>query len=153
MAIVREQYYLNLLKPEYNVLKKAGSLLGYKHTEKTLELMRNKIISKETKKLLSLAATKRRLTIEERKNLSEAHKGKALSDETRKKISEAAKELRGVNVVVEDLESLEGLTLTFNSLKDAGEALGVTRPGVAKALKTGNPLKGRYIVRELEKLD
>ena len=32
-AISREQYYLDLLKPEYNVLKIAGSSLGYKHPE------------------------------------------------------------------------------------------------------------------------
>lgn len=31
----REQYYIDLLKPEYNILKTAGSLLGFKHTEKT----------------------------------------------------------------------------------------------------------------------
>jgi hypothetical protein len=28
-----EQYYIDLLKPEYNILTKAGSSLGYKHTE------------------------------------------------------------------------------------------------------------------------
>jgi group I intron endonuclease len=32
-AVSREQYYLDLLKPEYNILKTAGSLLGHKHSE------------------------------------------------------------------------------------------------------------------------
>lgn len=31
-TIKREQYYLDLLKPEYNLLKIAGSLLGHKHS-------------------------------------------------------------------------------------------------------------------------
>jgi group I intron endonuclease len=31
----REQYYIDLSKPEYNILQKAGSSLGYKHTEET----------------------------------------------------------------------------------------------------------------------
>lgn len=31
--IAREQYWIDLLKPEYNTLKKAGSSLGYIHTE------------------------------------------------------------------------------------------------------------------------
>jgi Fic family protein len=31
----REQYYLDLIKPDYNILKIAGSLVGFKHTEKT----------------------------------------------------------------------------------------------------------------------
>jgi hypothetical protein len=32
---------LDLLKPEYNVLKIAGSTFGLKHSEKTKEKMRN----------------------------------------------------------------------------------------------------------------
>ncbi len=31
-VLSREQYYIDLLKPEYNILQKAGSSLGYKHT-------------------------------------------------------------------------------------------------------------------------
>jgi excinuclease UvrABC nuclease subunit len=34
--INREQYYIDLLKPEYNICKTAGSMLGFKHTEKTI---------------------------------------------------------------------------------------------------------------------
>ena len=36
--IKREQYYIDLLKPEYNILKIAGSLFEYKHSKKKLEL-------------------------------------------------------------------------------------------------------------------
>ena len=36
MLIEREQYYLDLLKPEYNILKHAYSLLGYKHSEENI---------------------------------------------------------------------------------------------------------------------
>lgn len=35
-AIQREQYYLDLLKPDYNILKTAGSFLGFKHSEETI---------------------------------------------------------------------------------------------------------------------
>ncbi len=28
----REQYYIDLLKPEYNILQKADSSLGFKHS-------------------------------------------------------------------------------------------------------------------------
>jgi len=34
-AISREQYYLDLLKPAYNILLIAGSRLGSKHSEET----------------------------------------------------------------------------------------------------------------------
>lgn len=39
-VIEREQYYLDTLKPEYNILKIAGSTLGYTHTEETREKLR-----------------------------------------------------------------------------------------------------------------
>lgn len=35
ILIEREQYYINLLKPKYNILKVAGSRLGFKHSEIT----------------------------------------------------------------------------------------------------------------------
>jgi hypothetical protein len=40
--INREQYYIDLLKPEYNICKIAGSMLGFKHSEKTLLQFKNR---------------------------------------------------------------------------------------------------------------
>ena len=34
--IEREQYYIDTLNPEYNILKIAGSPLGYIHSEETI---------------------------------------------------------------------------------------------------------------------
>lgn len=44
-TLKREQYYMDLLKPEYNIVKIAGSTLGYKHTSESLEKMRNFVLS------------------------------------------------------------------------------------------------------------
>jgi len=50
--VLREQFYFELLKPEYNILEKAGSSLGFKHSEKTLEFFKNdRKVSEETKKI------------------------------------------------------------------------------------------------------
>jgi len=38
-TLSREQYYLDLLKPEYNILLTAGSPLGFKHTEESKNRM------------------------------------------------------------------------------------------------------------------
>ena len=38
----REQYYLDSLKPEYNIAKIAYSTLGYKHSAKTIALLKVK---------------------------------------------------------------------------------------------------------------
>jgi len=43
----KEQYYLDTLKPEYNITEIAGSTLGYKHSEESLKKMRNFIFSDE----------------------------------------------------------------------------------------------------------
>jgi group I intron endonuclease len=42
ILIEREQYYFNNLKPEYNILKVAGSSFGRKHSEATKEILREK---------------------------------------------------------------------------------------------------------------
>ena len=53
-CIEREQFYraaLDLLKPEYNILLKAGSTLGYKHTDASKAKMKNFQISEEVRKV------------------------------------------------------------------------------------------------------
>ena len=45
-VLAREQYYLNLLSPEYNILKFAGSSLGYKHTSETIEKFKERTKSR-----------------------------------------------------------------------------------------------------------
>lgn len=42
ILIEREQYYLDTLQPEYNILKTAGSLKGFKHSEATIEKLKKK---------------------------------------------------------------------------------------------------------------
>jgi hypothetical protein len=62
ILIEREQYYLDTLNPEYNILKKAGSLTGFKHSEATKELMSinklNSTVSKETRLKIAIALAK-----------------------------------------------------------------------------------------------
>jgi group I intron endonuclease len=35
-VLVREQYYIDIIQPEYNILKTAGSVLGIKHKQETI---------------------------------------------------------------------------------------------------------------------
>jgi hypothetical protein len=54
----REQYYLDRFNPEYNILKIAGSLRGFKDSDVTKEIIslrrKNSIVSDETR--LKIAA-------------------------------------------------------------------------------------------------
>lgn len=142
--IKREQYFFNEFKPEYNILQVAGSSLGFKHSKETLELFKNRKVSEETKINLALAAIGRVLTKEERWKISQARKGIKLSHQTRVKISETAKSMRGITVLVKNINTSE--VFEFASLTDASSTLGVSRTAIRKYLDTGKFLRGQYLV-------
>jgi len=52
-VIEREQFYLDLLYPEYNILQIAGSSLGYKHSEETIAKLKARKLSEEAKNKIS----------------------------------------------------------------------------------------------------
>ena len=85
--LIREQYYLDMLKPEYNIAPTAGSpMLGRHHTEETRVRLREEMIGKchseDTKRKIGAAWTPER-----RQTHSDKQRGKHLSAETRAKIS------------------------------------------------------------------
>lgn len=59
----REQYYLDTLKPEYNILKVAGSSFGYKHSEEVLLKMRNRTASLDARLKMSEKNHKRQAVV------------------------------------------------------------------------------------------
>lgn len=116
--IPREQYYIDKLKPSFNICKEAGNVLGVKHSKETRikiseshkgKIPWNKgktgIYSKETRKKIGDAGRGRispmkgkHHTEETRKKLSEMNKGKPsnwkgkhLSEEMRRNLSEVNK--------------------------------------------------------------
>jgi len=66
----REQFFIDKLNPEYNILKFAYSVLGYRHSPENIEKFKSKIISSEHKEILSLT-----------------HKNKLVSEETKNKLA------------------------------------------------------------------
>jgi len=149
--IEREQFYLDLLIPDYNVLKYAYSLLGFKHSPETLEKLKNKLISPEHRELLS-----------------SIHKGKVVSEETKLKLvaatanykknnpltQEALANIRaktiareGVSVSVLNVETNE--VKEFTNQTEAGEYIGVSRQAIYNAIKRGNTVNGIYIIKKI----
>jgi group I intron endonuclease len=141
--VLREQHYFDLLgSPYYNILEKAGSLLGFKHSKDTFEKFVNREVSEETRKNLSVAATGRILTEQDKKKISLNRKGIKLSDDTRSKIALAAANLRGVKVKVTNIITNE--EFEFNTLTDAAQKLEVSRTSIKKALDNKKLIKGQY---------
>lgn len=89
----QEQRYFDLFKPEYNILKIAGSRKGFNHSDMTKALIKKKRqnqvmgpCSELTKKKISEANKERVFTDEHKDKLSKAHKGKVLSEDHKEKI-------------------------------------------------------------------
>jgi len=76
--IEREQYYIDTLKPQYNILPKAGSCLGSTR-------------SLETRKKISLSKSGDNCSSETRKKISLSHIGHKPSEETKAKMSASQK--------------------------------------------------------------
>lgn len=135
VLLIREQYYLDILKPEYNKLSLAGSSLGYKHTRETLEKFKTRVFSNEALTNLAKSASGRILSKETREKISLARKGVKLSDETRAKLSAIGAARIGIKVEV--LNTVSGEINYYATLTLAALALNVSRTAVKKAMESG----------------
>ena len=150
-VIAREQYYIDLLKPNYNILQVAGSFFGYKHTEETLakmkEMAQNR--SDETKAKLREAALGRTFnhTEETKIKLRDAILGIKRSEETRAKLrviqsNRKKHPVAGIKLEVKD--TLTGNTLYYDSLRIAAKELNSNHKTISNYLKSGKLFQGRY---------
>lgn len=89
--IEREQFYIDTRKPEYNIAPRAGSQLGYRHTEearkKVSEAGKGRVPTAEARANMSASHIGRIFTQETCRKISESQKGKVISLETRQRIS------------------------------------------------------------------
>jgi group I intron endonuclease len=134
------------LNPEYNILKYAYSLLGFRHSPENLEKFKLKIVSPEHRKILSLTHQGKVVSEETRKKLALAttqyRKNNPLSAEARANLKVHTTEREGVSVVVLNTETDE--SLNFTTQTEAGEFLGIKRQAVYNAIKRGSMVKGIY---------
>jgi group I intron endonuclease len=148
----KEQFYLDLLITEYNILKYAYSLFGFKHSQNTIDKLKAKIISPEHKKILSLI-----------------HKGKTVNSETRNKLAIATASYKKNNPLTpEALDNIkskttarEGVSVSvlntqtnkvkeFTNQTEAGKFLGVTRQAVYNAIKRDTFINGIYLISKIK---
>lgn len=123
VILKKEQEYIDLLDPEYNICKTAGSSLGFKHSEETKEKLRVMSLnfSEETKQKISQA-----------------------------QIGNTKRWGVGVGrVEVIDLETKE--SFIFTSMAEAGEMLGVTKQAISLHFKKTDCFifRDRYQVKKI----
>jgi group I intron endonuclease len=149
-VIAREQFYLDLLKPEYNILVKAGSNLGFKHTE-------------ETKQKIGEASQGLKRSEETKRKMSEAHIGRKHSEDTKEKIRNAhnpnrflkgQKKREGSGRPPQAIEVFvleTGNKNTYESTGEAGRALNIDSSIISRYLRNNQkkPYKGRYIFTKI----
>jgi group I intron endonuclease len=122
-VISREQYYLNLFKPDYNILTTAGSTQGYKHSKETLAKLKGRKHSSETREKLKIHLTK---------------------------LNKVLNEKKGIKVEIFDLET--NITNTYESIAKAARAINTQSKALLTIEKSElgsgiiKPYKGRYLI-------
>jgi len=136
IVLDREQFYIDKLNPEYNILKIAGSNLGYKHSEASLKLMSDASkIRNESEEVLKF---KREIMLD--RQLSEDHLERMSKNNPFR-----------VPIVLSNIET--GENKEFTSLTQAALFLDVHMTTVKRYLVNNKPYKGYMITKGTSCLD
>lgn len=136
IVLAREQFYLDKFSPEYNILKIAGSNLGYKHSEASLKLM--SLASKSRNELEEVLKSKREVMLG--RNLSKDHLDRMATNNPFR-----------VSIILFNTET--GKREEFTSMSQAALFLGVHMTTVKRYLINNKPYKGYMITKSTSSLD
>ena len=143
-CIKREQHYLNLLKPEYNILNTAGSLLGFKHSNET----KAKISAYLKTLYANLKFKAKRLEQLKRLHSNPEQQAKRLEHSYASKVKR-----------VSVLDTKKNETTIYPSISEASQAIGCTKSTISIALKYQQDkavlrlVKKKYVISHLKEAD
>lgn len=141
-VLVREQYYLDLCKPEYNILIVAGSNLGYIHSENTLAKMSDSRLNwteEQKAKLLD--------------HLKKHNSSTDMLEKSRQRLIDYNKS-KGISIEILDTTTNE-LT-SYSSIREAAEAIGCVHRTVLLAERRAKegiskPIKKRFLIKTIKR--
>lgn len=122
-CIEREQYYIDLLKPDYNILKTAGSLLGFKHSKESVSKISEALRGERNPMYGKIGENShlygRKLSEQIRHKLSIAFTG-----ENNPRFGKKKPEGSGSSSIkIKVLDTLTGISTIYNSMSEAAKAL------------------------------
>lgn len=142
-VVQREQHYLDLFDFDYNVLEKADSLFGFKHSAETLEKMKGRQNalgfnhSLETLEKLRDAQTGKSHSPESLDRMREQWAIRKLdlnpSVEDNNNLTSTRKKIQGTLIVATNVET--NLSTEYLSISEAAKALNVTRTTLRTYIK------------------
>lgn len=141
LLLEREDYYIKTMKPEYNIAPLATNSTGWKHSEESINKM------------------KENYSDDRRERVGNINKGKTLSEETRNLIREAALHRKpmsmdsrlkcAVNVRPITISNLDGTNpQSFSSIIEATKVIDCSEKTIRRALNSNGIIKRKYLVTD-----
>lgn len=125
--IEREQFYLDLLKPQYNICKIAGSSKGYKHSEEVIEKIRTLNIGKKHSNV-----TRKKIGNSNKLAIRTNQKTNFLTKETRFKLACWNK-----GIIIKEYDVLNNLKNTFPTITSFAKYLNFSHKTARKIVNKG----------------
>jgi len=143
VLISREQYYLDILKPEYNICKIAGSTSGKVHSKSTKEKIGKSIKGKNHPWFGKHHTFETREKIKT-KHLNRIHIMPKMQLETKLKLSLIS---IGLNIKVYD--TFKSFLMEFSTINSTAKHFGVSSSRIKRVLKNGMPYKNFFFKSEI----
>nr|YP_010233341.1 NADH dehydrogenase subunit 4 [Auricularia heimuer]QSX43106.1 NADH dehydrogenase subunit 4 [Auricularia heimuer] len=147
----REQYSIDLLKPDYNILQTAGSLLGFKHSKESLSKISRALTGEKNPMYGKIGENSplygRKLSEQTRDKLSIAFKG-----ENNPRFGKKKPEGSGSpSIKIKVLDILTGVSTIYTSMSEAAKALNCPSSSISGYFfrKRQTPFKKRFLLEKL----
>jgi len=149
-VIDREQYYIDLYQPEYNICKKAGSSIGRKHSPTTILKLKSykpsdetlaKLIGRKHSPETLLKLKNRKWSKETMIKFKLATIGRKVSSDTILKLKLKSKRF---NTKVTNINN--NTIEIYSSIRDTAKALGFSDTTIRNYINTDKLLKNTYLI-------
>jgi len=141
----REQYYLDLVKPEYNILKLVDSFIGHKHPEDSLTKNWTEERKAERMKQLEILNSNKELNYQKLARLANWNKSEKAKEHLKNLAENRSKKIKILDTITNE-------TTVYNSIEEAARVVGRDSSVIRLVMKNikekgiSRRINGRYLV-------